>query len=108
MVHTQTPFIFIDTVGTGKSYRDVRHYRGEKDGYIDIIAPAIKYLHIVIPAKAGIQAGTGCRIKSGMTELVCLIARLIRNKLGHDENNQYYFGVILFYKRTKSKKVRYG
>ena len=32
------------------------------------ITPAIKYLNIVIPAKAGIQAGTGCRIKSGMTE----------------------------------------
>jgi len=40
------------------------------------IAPAIKYLNIVIPAKAGIQEGTGCRIKSGMTELDYLIARL--------------------------------
>jgi len=30
------------------------------------IAPAIKYLNIVIPAKAGIQVGTGCpRIKYG-------------------------------------------
>ena len=42
-----------------------------------IITPAIKYLNIVIPAKAGIQVGTGCRIKSGMTELDYLIARLI-------------------------------
>ena len=41
------------------------------------ITPAIKYLNIVIPAKAGIQMGTGCRIKSGMTELAYLIARLI-------------------------------
>jgi len=41
------------------------------------ITPAIKYLNIVIPAKAGIQVGTGCRIKSGMTELEYLIARLI-------------------------------
>jgi len=41
------------------------------------ITPAIKYLNIVIPAKAGIQEGTGCRIKSGMTELDYLIARLI-------------------------------
>ena len=41
------------------------------------ITPAIKYLNIVIPAKAGIQVGTGCRIKSGMTELDYLIARLI-------------------------------
>ena len=37
----------------------------------------IKYLNIVIPAKAGIQEGTGCRIKSGLTELDYLIARLI-------------------------------
>jgi len=42
------------------------------------ITPAIKYLNIVIPAKAGIQEGTGCRIKSGMTELDYLIARLIK------------------------------
>jgi len=42
-----------------------------------IITPAIKYLNIVIPAKAGIQEGTGCRIKSGMTELDYLVARLI-------------------------------
>jgi len=42
-----------------------------------IITPAIKYLNIVIPAKAGIQEGTGCRIKSGITELDYLIARLI-------------------------------
>ena len=39
------------------------------------ITPAIKYLNIVIPAKAGIQEGTGCRIKSGMTELDYLVAR---------------------------------
>jgi len=45
-----------------------------------IITPAIKYLNIVIPAKAGIQVGTGCRIKSGMTELDYLIARLIYGK----------------------------
>jgi len=32
------------------------------------ITPTIKYLKIVIPAKAGIQEYTGCRIKSGMTE----------------------------------------
>jgi len=44
------------------------------------ITPAIKYLNIVIPAKAGIQEGTGCRIKSGMTELDYLIARLITTK----------------------------
>ena len=41
------------------------------------ITQAIKYLNIVIPAKAGIQVGTGCRIKSGMTELDYLVARLI-------------------------------
>ena len=45
------------------------------------ITPAIKYLNIVIPAKAGIQEGTGCRIKSGMTELDYLVARLIRGNL---------------------------
>ena len=32
---------------------------------------------VVIPAKAGIQADTGCRIKPGMTEVVPLIAGLI-------------------------------
>ena len=31
----------------------------------------------VIPANAGIQIQTGCRIESGMTELWNLIARLI-------------------------------
>ena len=52
-------------------------------GNFAVITPAIKYLNIcifrliiVIPAKAGIQEGTGCRIKSGMTELDYLIARL--------------------------------
>jgi hypothetical protein len=51
--------------------------------------PAIKYLNIVIPAKAGIQVVPGCRskiphssgIKSGMTELVCLVARLITSRM---------------------------
>ena len=43
----------------------------------DVITPAIKYLNIVIPAKAGIQEGPGCRIKSGMTELDYLVASLI-------------------------------
>jgi len=33
-----------------------------------IITPATKYINVVIPAKAGIQAGTGCRIKPGMAE----------------------------------------
>ena len=46
----------------------------------DNITPAIKYLNIVIPAKAGIQEGTGCRIKSGMTELDYLVARLISGR----------------------------
>jgi hypothetical protein len=32
---------------------------------------------VVIPAKAGIQINTGCRIKSGMTKLVYSIAGLI-------------------------------
>jgi len=31
------------------------------------ITPADKYPRIVIPAQAGIQQSTGCRIKSGMT-----------------------------------------
>jgi len=34
-----------------------------------IIAPVVKYPMVVIPAKAGIQKETGCRIKSGMTGL---------------------------------------
>jgi len=33
------------------------------------INPAGKYPTVVIPAKAGIQKDTGCRIKSGMTGL---------------------------------------
>jgi len=33
------------------------------------ITPAINYTTAVIPAKAGIQKGTGYRIKSGMTGL---------------------------------------
>jgi hypothetical protein len=33
----------------------------------DIITPATIYIKVVIPAKAGIQNGTGCRIRSGMT-----------------------------------------
>jgi len=47
---------------------------------MNYFTPAIKYLNIVIPAKAGIQEGTGCRIKSGMTELDYLVARLISKK----------------------------
>jgi hypothetical protein len=42
-----------------------------------IIAPTVKYLTVVIPAKAGIQKGTGSRIKSGMTGLGYLVAELI-------------------------------
>ena len=65
--------------------------------YYEIITPAITYLSIVIPApvlrsssateggKAGIQEDAGCRskipssagIKSGMTEVVYLVASLI-------------------------------
>jgi len=52
---------------------------------MNMITPATEYLEFVIPAKAGIQADTGCRskipcsagIKSGMTELASLIAGLI-------------------------------
>jgi hypothetical protein len=33
------------------------------------ITPADKYPKFVIPAQAGIPQNTGCRIKSGMTEL---------------------------------------
>ena len=32
-----------------------------------VITPATIYVKAVIPAKAGIQNWTGCRIKSGMT-----------------------------------------
>jgi hypothetical protein len=45
----------------------------------DIINPAIKYLKVVIPAKAGIQKNTGCRIKSGMTWLFYFVAGFIIN-----------------------------
>ena len=43
----------------------------------DIITPAVKYPKVVIPAKAGIQKNTGCRIKSGMTEFGYLDTGLI-------------------------------
>ena len=39
-------------------------------------------LAAVIPAKAGIQENTGCRIKSGMTKLAHLIAGLITRNHG--------------------------
>ena len=55
---------------------DLREYPEERMQEDISITSAIKYLNIVIPAKAGIQEGTGCRIKSGMTELDYLIARL--------------------------------
>ena len=42
-----------------------------------IITPAIKYVTDVIPAKAGIQKDTGCRIMSGMTGFGYLVAGLI-------------------------------
>ena len=56
---------------------DLQKYPEERMQKNISIASAIKYLNIVIPAKAGIQVGTGCRIKSGMTELDYLVARLI-------------------------------
>jgi hypothetical protein len=36
---------------------------------VSTITPADKYPKFVIPAQAGIQQNTECRIKSGMTEL---------------------------------------
>jgi len=53
-----------------------------------IIAPAIKCPNIVISEKAGIQAFTGCPriamrdrlLKSGMTELIYFVARLLTFK----------------------------
>jgi hypothetical protein len=47
-------------------------------GTIDIV-PVTKYPKAAIPAKAGIQEDTGCRIKSGMTKLVYSTAGLIPN-----------------------------
>ncbi|RLB98032.1 MAG: hypothetical protein DRH90_22475 [Deltaproteobacteria bacterium] len=41
------------------------------------ITTEVKYLTVVIPAKAGIQKGTECRIKSGMTVFSYLVAGLI-------------------------------
>jgi hypothetical protein len=40
-------------------------------------APVLKYPKTVIPAQAGIQKCTGCRIKSGMTGLGYSVAELI-------------------------------
>jgi hypothetical protein len=52
-----------------------------KTGFILNITPAVKYPTVVIPAKAGIQKGTGCRIKSGMTEFGYLFAGLIDKEI---------------------------
>ena len=41
------------------------------------ITPAIKYVTDVIPAKAGIQKDTGCRIMSGMAGFGYLVDGLI-------------------------------
>jgi hypothetical protein len=49
----------------------------ERTKAFSVIAPAIKYIYLVIPAKAGIQKWPGCRIKSGMTSVAYLIAGLI-------------------------------
>ena len=43
----------------------------------DHITLAFKYPNVVIPAEAGIQKNTGCRIRSGMTEFGYLVAGLI-------------------------------
>jgi len=67
------------------------------------ITPAIKYLNIVIPAKAGIQEGTGFRIKSGMTELYYLIARFIL--LWHQKGQNLCF--FLDNEKANMEKDRY-
>ncbi len=53
-----------------KTYYSVLQEQKKSDSFTDqqtapmgIITPAIKYLKVVIPAEAGIQEGTGCRIK---------------------------------------------
>ena len=46
-----------------------------------IITPAIKYVTVVIPAKAGIHKDTGCRIMSGMTGCGYLVAGLITTRV---------------------------
>jgi len=51
-------------------------FRGNTSISTDITL-AVKYLKVVIPAEAGIQKNTGCRIKSGMTEFGYLLAGLI-------------------------------
>jgi hypothetical protein len=35
---------------------------------LTLLGVVVKYLKLGLSAKAGIQMGTGCRIKSGMTE----------------------------------------
>jgi hypothetical protein len=51
----------------------MRRWEGEANAEVAMksktITPAVKYPKFVIPAQAGIQKNTGCRIKSGMTEL---------------------------------------
>ena len=56
----------------------------------DFITPAIKYVTDVIPAKAGIQKDTGCRIMSGMTGFGYLAAGLISDATLSLQNKKYY------------------
>jgi hypothetical protein len=47
---------------------------------LDNIKQAVKYLTVVIPAKAGMQVVSGCRIKSsGMTEFSLYCHRVNNN-----------------------------
>ncbi len=60
-----------------------------------IITPATKYIKEVIPAKAGIQAGTGCRIKSGVT--VSLFNCRVNNQLFRRWSLVLYLFHFLFF-----------
>jgi hypothetical protein len=62
---------------------------GDGDGKEKFITPAIIYVNTVIPAEAGIQNWTGCRIKSGMTIDMFNCRSNNSNVMQRDANGSY-------------------
>jgi hypothetical protein len=62
------PFPAISNSKTGAARKQATSgFQHPRRSLLSVITPATIYLKVAIPAKAGIQKYTGCRIKSGMT-----------------------------------------
>ncbi len=61
------PHAFHIIIELGEDFQELHSDFTEENSDNHIITPATIYVKTVIPAKAGIQNGSGCRIKSGMT-----------------------------------------